>query len=50
LTGPSLEELSEAEFFDGVSISRNRELMRVYRGLELAEQLGADVPCILERL
>ncbi len=40
--------LSEEEFFDGVSIPRNRELMRVYRDLELVEQLGSGVPRILE--
>jgi len=32
------EGLSREEFFDGVSIPRNRELMRVYRNLELVEQ------------
>ena len=42
------EGLSEEEFFDGVSIPRNRELMRVYRDLELVEQLGSGVPRILE--
>ena len=39
--------LSEGEFFEGVSIPRNRELMRVYRDLELVEQLGSGVPRIL---
>ena len=34
--------------FYGVSIPRNRELMRVYRDLELVEQLGSGVPRILE--
>ena len=42
------EGLSEEEFFEGVSIPRNRELMRVYRDLELVEQLGSGVPRILE--
>ncbi|MBL1411572.1 RNA-binding domain-containing protein [Sphingobacterium faecale] len=42
------EGLSEEEFFDGVSFPRNRELMRVYRDLELVEQLGSGVPRILE--
>lgn len=40
--------LSESEFFEGVSLPRNRELMRVYRDLELVEQLGSGVPRILE--
>ncbi|SJN44551.1 ATP-dependent DNA helicase [Sphingobacterium sp. JB170] len=42
------EGLSEEDFFEGVSIPRNRELMRVYRDLELVEQLGSGVPRILE--
>src|SRR5690606_8722432 len=42
------EGLSEEDFFDGVSIPRNRELMRVDRDLELVEQLGSGVPRILE--
>lgn len=42
------EGLSEEDFFDGVSIPRNRELMRVYRDLDLVEQLGSGVPRILE--
>lgn len=42
------EGLSEMDFFEGVSIPRNKELMRVYRDLELVEQLGSGVPRILE--
>jgi ATP-dependent DNA helicase RecG len=42
------EGLNEDDFFDGVSIPRNRELMRVCRDLELVEQLGSGVPRILE--
>ena len=42
------EGLSEEEFFEGVSIPRNRELIRVYRDLELVEQLGSGIPRILE--
>ncbi|WP_282636503.1 Fic family protein [Sphingobacterium thalpophilum] len=42
------EGLNEDDFFDGVSIPRNRELMRVYLDLELVEQLGSGVPRILE--
>ena len=40
--------LTEEEFFDGVSIPRNRVLMRVFRDLELVEQLGSGVPRILQ--
>ena len=35
--------LSQAEFFDGYSIPRNKELMRVYKDLEMVEQLGTGV-------
>src|SRR5690606_256306 len=43
------EGLSETDCFEGVSIQRNKELMRVYRDLELVEQLGSGVPRIMER-
>lgn len=39
---------TEEEFFEGVSAPRNKELMRIYRDLELVEQLGSGVPRILE--
>jgi predicted HTH transcriptional regulator len=42
------EGLSKEDFFEGVSIPRNKELMRVYKDLELVEQLGSGVPRILE--
>lgn len=42
------EGLSKAEFFEGFSVPRNRELMRVFRDLGLVEQLGSGVPRILE--
>ena len=35
--------LSQAEFFDGYSIPRNKELMRVYKDLEMVEQLGTGI-------
>lgn len=37
------EGLSQAEFFDGYSIPRNKELMRIYKDLEMVEQLGTGV-------
>ena len=46
--GPLPEGLSEEEFFDGFSIPRNKELMRIYKDLELVEQLGSGIPRILE--
>lgn len=42
------ESLSERDFFAGISIPRNRELMRVFRDLELVEQLGSGVPRIVK--
>jgi len=42
------EGLSQAEFFEGFSVPRNKELMRVFRDLGLVEQLGSGVPRILE--
>jgi len=40
--------LSEKEFFEGFSIPRNKELIRVYKDVELVEQLGSGIPRILE--
>ena len=42
------EGLSKSEFFEGFSVPRNKELMRVFRDLGLVEQLGSGVPRILE--
>ena len=41
------ESLSREEFFNGVSIPRNKELMRIYRDVELVESLGSGIPRIL---
>ena len=37
----------EDEFFQGYSAPKNKELMRVFRDLEMVEQLGSGVPRIL---
>src|SRR5699024_3763354 len=42
------EGLSKKEFFEGFSVPRNKELMRVFRDLDLVEQLGSGIPRILE--
>ncbi|WP_026753648.1 RNA-binding domain-containing protein [Sediminibacter sp. Hel_I_10] len=42
------EGLSEQEFFEGFSVPRNKELMRILKDLELVEQLGSGIPRILE--
>ncbi len=44
----SLQDLKEDEFFSGFSIPRNKELMRVFKDLDLVEQLGSGIPRILE--
>ena len=41
------ESFSKEEFFNGISIPRNKELMRVYRDVELVESLGSGIPRIL---
>lgn len=42
------DALSEDEFFLGVSIPRNKELMRVFKDLGFVEQLGSGVPRMLK--
>jgi predicted HTH transcriptional regulator len=39
--------ITKKEFFNGYSALRNREIMRVFRDLELAEYLGSGIPRIL---
>ncbi|QES88508.1 Fic family protein [Rhizosphaericola mali] len=40
--------LSQEEFFEGFSVPRNKELMRIFKDLDLVEQLGSGVPRILQ--
>ncbi len=40
--------VSESDFFSGFSIPRNKEIMRVFRDLEIVEHLGSGIPRILE--
>lgn len=42
------EGLAQAEFFEGYSIPRNKELMRVFKDLEMVEHLGSSLPRITE--
>jgi ATP-dependent DNA helicase RecG len=46
-TGSVPQGLSEAEFFEGYSIPRNKELMRIFRDLDMVEYLGSGMPRIL---
>ena len=41
------ESMSREEFFSGISIPRNKELMRIYRDVELVESRGSGIPRIL---
>ncbi len=47
-TGGLPEGLSQEEFFEGFSVPRNKELMRVFKDLDMVEQLGSGIPRILE--
>ena len=40
--------MTEKEFFEGYSVPRNKELMRIFRDLDLVEHLGSGVPRILK--
>ncbi len=42
------DALSQKEFFEGFSVPRNKEIMRIYKDLELVEQLGSGIPRILQ--
>lgn len=40
--------VTETDFFSGCSVPRNKEIMRVFRDLEIVEHLGSGVPRILK--
>lgn len=40
--------VTQADFFGGCFVPRNKEIMRVFRDLEIVEQLGSGVPRILK--
>ena len=46
--GGLISGLSEEEFYEGYSIPRNKELMRIYKDLDMVEYLGSGVPRILQ--
>lgn len=41
-------KITGKEFFEGVSIPRNKELVRIFKDLDMVEQLGSGVSRILE--
>ena len=46
--GGLFEGMRQEDFFEGLSLPRNKELMRIYKDLDMVEQLGSGVPRILE--
>ena len=40
--------IESEEFFEGYSMPRNKELMRIFRDLEMVEYLGSGIPRILQ--
>lgn len=42
------DNMTQGEFFEGFSIPRNKELMRVFKDLEMVEQLGTGIHRILK--
>ncbi|NCD42255.1 MAG: transcriptional regulator [Bacteroidia bacterium] len=46
--GGLFEGMTKEDFFEGFSLPRNKELMRVYKDLGMVEQLGSGVPRILQ--
>ena len=47
--GGLVSELTQEEFFNGRSIPRNRELMRIFHDMEWVEQLGSGIHRILRK-
>ncbi len=39
--------LSQEEFFEGYSLPRNKEIMRIFKDLDMVEYLGSGMPRIL---
>jgi len=46
--GGLFEGMSKNDFFAGLSLPKNKELMRIFRDLDMVEQLGSGVPRILQ--
>ena len=45
--GGLFEGMSKDDFFSGLSLPKNKELMRIFKDLDMVEQLGSGVPRIL---
>ncbi len=46
--GGLVQGMTQEEFFTGLSMPRNKELMRVFRDLDVVEHLGSGIPRILK--
>ncbi len=46
--GGLFEGMTKKDFFEGLSLPRNKELMRIFKDLDMVEQLGSGIPRILQ--
>lgn len=46
--GGLVDGMSQTEFFEGYSVPRNKEIMRIYKDLDMVEHLGSGIPRILQ--
>jgi len=47
--GGLVEGLTLEKFYEGTSMPRNREIMRIFKDLEFVEQLGSGIPKIVDK-
>lgn len=47
-TGTLPDDMNQEDFFNGVSNPRNKELMRVFRDVELVESLGTGLQRVMK--
>jgi predicted HTH transcriptional regulator len=47
--GGLVSGLTLEKFYEGVSMPRNREIMRIFKDLEFVEQLGSGIPKIVDK-
>ena len=45
--GGLFDGMTQADFFEGLSYPRNKEIIRIFKDLGMVEQLGSGVPRIL---
>jgi predicted HTH transcriptional regulator len=47
--GGLVDGLTLEKFYEGTSMPRNREIMRIFKDLEFVEQLGSGIPKIVDK-